>query len=206
MSDYEPSYGSPESVPDQIEPETKKRLKSYLKRKRDERKDTTSNSYKVTVELCEIMKNMYENGVGPTDICEIMPFSSPGTVRYHVKDKCEHERRPRVTYSECGWMRIKASKGKSTKALSKEYDTNSRTIRKHVTGGCNHDSGIDDLDPSELEEETTNRVDRVKTVCPICKSAFKHRETEQRTTCSKTCNMKYAAMKSHGKSPDAVSD
>jgi hypothetical protein len=206
MSDYQPKYGSPESVPDQLDSEIRDRLKGYLERKRDKQKDNTPNSYKVTIELCEIMNDMYDNGIGPTEICKVMPFSSPSTVRYHVDNKCKHERRSRVTYSECGWMRIKARKGKSTKEISNEYNTDSRIIRKHVTGQCNHESGIDKVSLSELERETRKTVDRVESICPICESAFEHRETEQRTTCSKSCNMKYAAMKSHGKSPDITSD
>ncbi len=206
MAERKRRLGSPESVPNQIDSDIRDKLTEYLELKQKEHKNETPTSYKVTVELCQIMKDMHEDGAKATEIRDAMPISSTGTVRYHVNDNCKHNRRSRITYSECGWMRIKAEKGKTTKELSEEYDTNQRIVRKHVTGDCNHESGVDELEGSQLESAKPNKVDRVKSTCPVCGSEFEHRKTEERTTCSKQCNMKYASMKSHGKSPDIASD
>jgi predicted transcriptional regulator len=106
--------------------------------------------HNVDIEACEVIKELYEKGMSLQDIADLLGNLSKSGVRYHVQNKCTHKKQGKITYSECGWMRIKARRNKSTKQLSKNYGVSDDTIRAHLKGECHHEDGIIPLSKEEM--------------------------------------------------------
>ena len=196
MNDEHINYADPETIPKGIDQDTKKRLKTYLAQKKKQDSEAKRTSNKVTKGMCDLINDMYEDRASPSEITEFAPVSSPNTIYYHLRGDCSHEYRSIITYSECGWMRVKAHKGMSTSEISSEYNVSERVVISHVTGDCGHEDGIEPLGGDMLYENSLEGPSMTTSTCPVCGDEFKHRSYRDRTTCSSQCNVQYAADKS----------
>lgn len=112
--------------------------------------DVPDEKHNIDVETCEVMKKLYSAGMSYREISNIIQNVTKSGVAYHVKGNCTHSRSNSLCYSECGWIRVHARNGMSTKALADKYDVCAGTIRKHLKGECNHEDGILPLTEDEM--------------------------------------------------------
>lgn len=188
----------PEDLVDgRLDSDAKSKLEKLIAHNANEegQRDSNHSSGKVSIELCQLMKELYDDGLSYRQITEACPFSSVNTVKYHVKDRCSHTERVKLTYSECGWIRFKAKQGKSAKELSEKYDVTRKAIKIHAKGECNHEHECPTVTTEELEANNKDRF-MAETTCPVCGDTFKHKRYKDRTTCSKSCGGKLAGQAS----------
>jgi hypothetical protein len=199
----EDELADPSDIPRRISDRARDRLIRYIKRRKSQYRlsdqkidEWERSSSKVTKELCETIRDMNAAGTSASEIAKLTPIQSRNTVYYHLRGDCNHKQRSMVTYSECGWIRYKAHKGASTKALAVLYDVSKRTIVAHATGECNHSHGCEPITGGELQSNAYEKASIVTSTCAVCGQQFEHKEYRDRTTCSSGCNVKYAAQKS----------
>jgi len=140
-----------EDIDPRLSPDTRDRILSYLDNNKENSKPVTN---KVSKAMCEDMKHRYENGATANDILQDFPIETTDTVYFHVNDKCTHTQRSKVTYDECGWMRVQAKNGATTSELCDSYDVSGNTVRRHVTGDCAHEDGIEPIEGSVLRSNS----------------------------------------------------
>lgn len=153
--------------------------------------DYTSN--KVSPAMCESMQDMKSDGMTASEIADEMGISSNTTVYYHLREECSHQYRPKVTYSECGWMRIHSRNGARTPTLAVLYDLSEENVVEHLMGRCNHEDGIEPLTEDECRYTLHSEAGVTVSTCEMCGEEFEHKEYRNRTTCSIKCNAKYAS-------------
>jgi len=192
MANESNPYGDPDRLPSGISDDVREKLVAIMESGRPQHKTWDRDSHIVTLETCEFIKDMHEEGVSPSVIVDLFPIKSHSTVYYHVNDNCSHTHRVRLTYSECGWMRVKAGNGKSSKELAEEYDITQRVASRHILGDCNHEDGIAPIDPAKLRSNGYDGITMTTSVCASCGKEFEHPKTRDRTTCSVLCNGRYA--------------
>lgn len=185
-------------IPHQLDDDARQRLIEHLDRYRSQKTHSDAKPNKVTGELCDLVNEMYEEGIKPSEIVEAMPFSSNNTIYYHVRGDCSHTQRRLVTYDECMWMRIKAQKGAPRKTLAMLYDLSIRNATDHILGECGHDNGIEPLTNEELKENTAEYVFKTEAVCDMCGKKFRHKRHRDRRFCSKACACSHAGKVSTG--------
>lgn len=190
---------TPDDIPKELNEDARELLIQHLEEMHDSSWSSDSTPGKITKEMCELIHKMRDDGVKWDDIIDYFPISSPSALAYHLNDECSHEKRNRVTYSECGWMRVHARNGAKTQTLSILYNLTHRNVVIHLTGECNHEDGIEPLEGSELYKNSRSVDNWVTSECPVCEAEFKHREWRDRTTCSSECNIKYASDIAHSK-------
>jgi len=179
-------------LPQGLSKDTKERLRQHiLAQERSDKDNNTSNT--VTKDLCHLICDLREEGMKVNHILRYMPFSSPNTVYYHLRQECSHKYRSKLTYDECGWMRYYASKGAPSKTLAILYNVSQEVAMRHITGKCNHENMIEPLSGEELRSNGYNKTKLVTKICPICNETFEYPEYNDRTTCSDECNVKYAS-------------
>lgn len=149
----------------------------------------------VSKELCELINELDKKGMAHSDIIDIMPFSSPNTLYYHLKDKCSHNQRTKISYDECGWMRIYAKQGAPVKTLSLLFNIAPENVSKHLTGDCSHEDGVKRVDHSTIRSNSFKDNKEISE-CKVCGEEFEHKSYRDRTTCSNKCNQKYMTKKS----------
>jgi hypothetical protein len=186
----------PDTLPDQLSEENREALASIMEASRSEGGGGPKGTGKVTVDLCNIIQEMYTEGTSVSDIIEHIPVESPNTVYYHLRGDCTHSKRAKISYSECGWMRVKANKGESSKTISEEYNVTQRNAAVHITGKCSHEDGVDPVEPETLRSNSHTGPSMTISVCPVCGDEFDHKEYRERTTCSSECNVVYASRQS----------
>lgn len=147
-SDVQSSLKSVDDIPRQITGKGRKLLEEYIQKEINQ----GAGCNKVTKELCNLMCEMRDAGMSGQRIANQLDVVSTNAVYYHTRGDCTHEKSDKITYSECGWMRVKSRKGAQTKTLSILYDTTVRTVQTHLSGDCSHDDGIEPVD-SELRYE-----------------------------------------------------
>jgi len=189
------NYADPEDLPDVLDSKTKAQLEAYLESKKQDEPNAPRSSGKVTSELCNLMNQMYSDGVNGTDIVDLVPVKSHNTVYYHLGDDCTHARRSRISYSECGWMRIHAENGAPSSTLAILNDICEEHATKHVTGRCSHEDGIKPVDGNVLRNNSRPEVTYTTKECPVCGDTFEYEDYRRRVTCSPSCNGKYASEK-----------
>lgn len=187
---------SPDTLPQGLNGEARERVASIMREARVSQGENRGESNKVTSIICEGIREMYEQGVPVKEITKQVPVSSHNSVYYHINGECSHEYRVQLTYSECGWMRVKAQKGKSSKELSEEYNLSQDVTTRHIVGKCDHEDGIEPLDSQLLRANAYDGPATTTSTCPVCENKFEHEEYRDRTTCSPECNVVYASMKS----------
>lgn len=187
----------PDTLPTQLDEEQRDMLAALMEKSRQSLPDSPKSSHKIDSNVCKVMREMKESGVSVKEILDYVPAKSPNTVYYHINDDCSHDRRVQITYSECGWMRVKAGNGKTSADIADEYNLAQRNARMHITGKCSHEDGIEPVDSDVLRANSYPDPPMETSECPVCGSEFEHREYADRTTCSNMCNVKYASMKSH---------
>lgn len=199
----EDQLADPSDIPSRIPDDVRRNLVRYIKRRKKQYRlsdqkieDWDRSSSKVSMELCETIKEMKESGASASDIVDCTPIKSRNTVYYHLRGDCNHSQRSMLTYSECGWIRYKANNGASTKALAVLYNVSKRTILTHATGECGHSHGCETVTGSQLKSNGQSEASTVTSTCAVCGERFEHKEYRDRTTCSSDCNVKYAAQKS----------
>lgn len=186
-------------IPSGVNDETKERIKSLVEYEEEVSENWERTSCKVTKELCNIICEMYSDGISPRDITDCLPISSHNTVYYHVRGDCNHEYRSKLTYDECGWMRVYARKGAPSSSLAVLYNVHKDRVSHHVTGKCRHEDGIEPVSASKLRSNGYSTPDYVTKECPVCGDEFEHKEYKSRTTCSNKCNYSYAGKSPHKK-------
>jgi hypothetical protein len=186
----------PDTLPTQLGEEQRETLAALMAKSRQSLPDSPKSSHKIDTNVCKVMREMKESGVPVEEILDYVPAKSPNTVYYHINDKCSHDRRVQVTYSECGWMRAKASNGKTSAEIADEYNLAQKNARMHILGKCSHEDGIEPVSPDVLRANAYPDPPTVTTTCPVCGTDFQHREYNNRTTCSEQCNVEYASIKS----------
>lgn len=134
--------------------ENKELLEKLLQHEQSNNQERDCKSGKVSKGLCEALNDMYEDGVSPYTMVEELHISSKSTVYYHLNGKCNHEKRRSLTYDECGWMRVQATCGATTEELCEKYDVSGNTVRRHVTGDCTHEDGIEPVEGSVLRSNS----------------------------------------------------
>jgi len=145
----------------------------------------------VDEQLCELMTEAYENGDSLRDIVEYTPVSSSSTVHRHVTGECKHTKRVEISYDECGWMRFHASKGAPSKTLAVLYNVSKQVAVRHIAGHCSHQHGLPPVSGHDLKNNSRSKKPLVSSVCAWCGEEFKHRDCEDRVTCSYKCSGKY---------------
>lgn len=181
-------------LPNGLDEYVKERIKAYNEFDTAEYKDQNV----VTKDMCETIKKLDSKDIAHDDIVDMMPFSSPNTLYYHLSDKCTHEHRSRVTYSECGWMRVYAQKGAPTKTLSVLYNISMRNAVIHLTGKCNHEDGIEPLHSEDLRANGYSTPTMVSSICDECGNTFEHKEYRDRRFCSTRCRNVYGGKAAQG--------
>lgn len=184
-----------QDIPDELGDESKRKLKSYIRRHRDEHGNWNRDSNKVSAELCSLMHDMHSEGLTAKEIKEPLPISSPNTIYYHLRNDCTHEKRVQLTYDECGWMRVHAHEGAPSTTLAMLYGVNQRVASRHITGKCSHEDGIEPVSPEQLRANGHNLSKTVTSTCPECGEDFKHKDYRERRFCSSQCNAVYAGRK-----------
>lgn len=180
--------------PSGLSESTKRRLKSL---QRTDTKDNPSVPHKVNTQLCNLINDMYDDGVKPSEIISHIPVSSPDTVYRHIRGDCKHNYSTGVSYDECGWMRYYAHKGASTGALACLYNISKRSVTKHLKGNCSHNSKLEPLTEKQIYLNSRDIADTITSICPECDNEFEHKSYIDRTFCSESCNGKYAGRKAH---------
>lgn len=187
------TLADPEDLPKGISKDARETMVSIINQHKKDVGEIEKTSGKVTVELCETFSQMKENGVPVSEIQELTHIDSPNTIYYHLRGDCSHQHRAQVTYSECGWMRIKAQQGAGTPELSEEYDLSQENTAVHVTGKCQHEDGIEPVSGDQLYKNSRSSDRWTTSVCPVCGEQFRHKDYRERTTCSDDCNVEYAS-------------
>ena len=187
-------------LPNGLNDDAKQRIEQYAKKLTEEqgnedRVQKTSNT--VTMELCELIHDMDSKDIPHTDIIECMPFSSQHTLYYHLREDCDHSYRSKLTYNECGWMRIYAKQGAPLQTLSVLFNISERNASIHLSGECNHEDMLEPVSTEQLRSNSVETANIVTSICPICDEEFTHKEYRDRTTCSEQCRNIYASHKSH---------
>jgi len=147
-SNIESSLKSVDDIPRQITGKGRKLLEQYVNGEINKGEGCN----KVTKELCDLMCEMRNIGMSGKQIANELEIVTTNAVYYHTRGDCTHEKSDKITYSECGWMRVKSRKGAQTKTLAVLYDTTIRTVQTHLSGDCSHEDGIEPVDP-ELRYE-----------------------------------------------------
>jgi len=137
-SEVSSNLKSEDDIPRQITGKSRELLKSYITK--EDNRGTECN--KVTKDLCNAMRELKDSGLSGAEIANKIKIVSPNAVYYHTRGDCTHEKSDMITYSECGWMRVKSRKGALTETLAVLYDTTKRTVQVHLSGDCSHDQGI----------------------------------------------------------------
>lgn len=181
-----------EDIDPRLSPDTRDRILSYLDNNKENSKPVTN---KVSKAMCEDMKHRYENGATANDILQDFPIETTDTVYFHVNDKCTHTQRSKVTYDECGWMRVKSKKGAPTKTLAVLYNVSQDTAYEHISDRCNHELHIDPVEPSKLRDNMHPNTETVTSTCAVCSKEFEHKNYVKGTTCSNRCSALYASQK-----------
>jgi len=189
-------------LPKNLSQDIQSTLKSYLESNLYSGDGSKRDSHKVDSSLCQLIKDMYDDGVSAQDIVDHLPISSPNTVYYHVRDECSHKHRSRVTYDECGWIRVKARSGDSVKELSQDYDLSTKSVRLHAKGECSHEDGIDPVDPDVLYQNNFSGYTMTTSVCEECDEEFEHEACRDRVCCSVKCKNIRAGKLSHASTAD----
>jgi len=197
-------HAHPSDLPEAIGEDEKRKLKKYLNSINDSNSKPNKTSRKVSKQLCSLIEDLAEQGLKPQEICDLIEVKSKNTVYYHLRDECEHKYRDKVTYDECGWMRVYAKKGAPSSTLAILYNVSREIATRHITGKCNHQDGIQPLSGLELRRNSYSGPDMVTKTCPVCGGTFDHKKYNNRTTCSRSCCGKYASMKQH--KPKAIGD
>jgi len=172
-------------------------VRNRIRRCRKTEEGQSSTSGKVTKELCDLIHEMDSKDVPHSKIISSMPFSSQHTLYYHLREECEHEYRSRITYSECGWMRIYAKQGAPLQTLSLLFNLSNENTSIHLSGKCGHEDMLEPVSTEQLRSNSTDVASIVTSICPICDEEFTHKEYRDRTTCSEQCRNIYASHKSH---------
>lgn len=196
MEDPIDQLAHPDTLPDSLSNETEEMLTEMMKRSRGPEERESRRSHKVTSSVCKVMREMKSDGVHVDDILEYVPVKSVNSIYYHINDECSHDRRVLLTYSECGWMRIRAHEGSPTKDIAEEYNLAPKNARVHLMGKCSHEDGIKPVEPKTLRSNAYSGTPQTTSMCPMCETEFEHPEYVERTTCSPQCNVEYASMKS----------
>jgi len=185
-----------DSLPDGLSQDVKSKVKRLIVDNETEDIDQDKTTSKVSTDMCNAMNKLYDRGLTQREVADVFDMSRT-TIIYHLNDKCKHEYRSKVTYSECGWMRFHANNGAPTSTLAILYDLSEEHTRRHVLGRCTHSHECPTPSPEELRSNGYNNAkDLVTSVCPICEEEFKHKPYFDRTTCSEECKYKYAGRKS----------
>jgi len=196
MSEDIRKLADPDTLPTQLGEEQREMLAALMGKSRQPLPDSPKSSHKITSNVCKVMREMKESGVSVKEILDYVPAESPNTVYYHINDNCSHDRRVQITYSECGWMRVKAKEGAATSEVADDYNLSPKNARMHIVGKCSHEDGIEPVNADVLRANAYPDPPMATTSCPVCETEFKHREYINRTTCSEQCNAEYASMKS----------
>jgi hypothetical protein len=188
------------NLPNGLDADAKERIKKHAERLTEEDSDVknvdkTSNI--VTKELCELMHDMDSKDIPHTDIIDCMPFSSQHTLYYHLREDCDHSYRSKLSYHECGWMRIYAKQGAPLQTLTVLFNISERNASIHLSGECNHEDMLEPVSTEQLRANSVETAPIVTSICPICDQEFTHKEYRDRTTCSEQCRNIYASEKSH---------
>lgn len=147
-SEVSSNLKSEDDIPRQITGEARELLKGFI----NEEENRGHECNKVTKDLCNAMCELRESGVSGAEIADRIGVVSPNAVYYHTRGDCTHEKGDRLTYSECGWMRVKSRKGALTETLAVLYDTTKRTVQVHLSDDCSHDQGIEPV-PEDVRYE-----------------------------------------------------
>lgn len=182
-------------LPQGLNGDIKERLTSYLKSQRKKAETWERTQGKVSKDLCDLIHDMYDDGMPGTQIAEILPVGSQNTVYYHLRDDCSHEHRDSIKYDECGWMRFHASNGAPSSTLSVLYDCSQAVASRHVTGKCSHIGGPEPVDAKKLRENGRSEPDMAITVCDECGEKFEHKAYREPRFCGYTCKQTFAARK-----------
>jgi len=189
-----------ENLPNGLGDDARQKLEAYAKRLSEsdisqQNKEKTSNI--VSKELCELIHDMDSKDIPHTDIVECMPFSSQHTLYYHLREDCDHSYRSRLSYDECGWMRIYAKQGAPLQTLSTLFNISQRNTSIHLSGECNHEDMLEPVSTEQLRANSVETAPIITSICPVCDEEFTHKKYRDRTTCSEQCRNIYASHKSH---------
>lgn len=195
MARGEYTLADPEDLPTGLSEDIRKALVKYLKRKKKSKDDWEHTSAKVPIYLCDLMRDMHDEGLPGTKIVNLVPVKSQATVYYHLRDDCSHDYRSQLTYDECGWIRMYAKKGAPSKTLAVLYDISQEAIARHATGRCSHDHGCKPIDSQELHNNGRAETPMTTSTCPECEESFEHAEYKEQRFCSNKCNAIFAAKK-----------
>lgn len=195
MTDEPSTYANPDTLPSGLSDDTREKLASIMESGMAQSGIRKRDSHVITPLVCEVIREMHEQGVSPTEIVNFFPVKSQSTLYYHINDKCSHNHRVRLTYSECGWMRVKAGNGEPSKVLAEEYGISQRVASRHILGDCSHEDGILPIDPGELRSNSYNGITMTTSVCKLCGDEFEHAKTRDRMACSRECSAKQATIK-----------
>lgn len=188
------------NLPNGLDSNAKKKIEEYaegLVEDTDNVGDVEKTSNTVTKEICELIHDMDSKGIPHTDIIECMPFSSQHTLYYHLRKDCQHSYRTKLSYNECGWMRVYAKQGAPLKTLSVLFNISERNASIHLSGECDHEDMLEPVSTKQLRANSVETAPIVTSICPICDQEFTHKEYRDRTTCSEQCRNIYASEKSH---------
>jgi len=139
-SKIESNLTSEEQIPRQITGESRELLKSFINDGEDKRGNECN---KVTQDLCDTICKLKKLGKSGSEIADMIGVVSENAVYYHARGDCTHEKGDMITYSECGWMRVKSKKGALTETLAVLYNTTKRTVQVHLSGDCSHEDSIE---------------------------------------------------------------
>lgn len=131
---------SEDDIPRQITGESRELLKRFINEPEPKQGKECN---KVTKQLCDTMCEMKQSGMSGSEIADNIGIVSQNAVYYHTRGDCTHEKGNKITYSECGWMRVKSRKGALTETLAVLYNVTKRTAQVHLSGKCSHDQGIE---------------------------------------------------------------
>lgn len=193
------NYVNPDELPRQLSDESRERLAQYIRNKTPDKGEKPKTSGKVTPEMCNLFGEMREEGVKVQDIADTFRLESVNSVYYHLADKCTHEKRELLTYSECGWMRTYAHQGAPSRTLAMLYDITQENATIHITGKCNHEDGVEPVSPEKLRENSHLGTEMQESICPECGDDFEHPIYKSQRFCSNGCNARYASKKAHGR-------
>jgi len=188
----------PEAIPSGMSEEMEEKLLHLIEMHMVKPSPKPCKPNVVTKDLCDLMNDMYEDGIKPSKIVELMPFSSHNTLYYHLREDCNHKQRRVILYDECGWMRVKAKQGAPRKTLAVLYDANTRTVTEHVLGECEHEDGIEPLTKEEFDKNTREYTYKKRLVCENCNKESRVMRHRNRRFCSRRCAASHAGKVSTG--------
>lgn len=186
-------YADPEDLPRQLDGDSRALLEQYLESKRPDKDGWDRECNKISKDVCELIQEMYEDGVPVKEILKYVPAKSTTAVYYHINEECTHEYRTRVTYDECMRMRMYSRKGARTPTLGVLFNLARTNVQNHIMGKCSHEDGFEPLTAEEARWSLYKERNNTTSICPICGDEFEHKKYHDRTTCSSECNVKYAS-------------